>query len=42
LNNTYYTFLFLSPTLASQTDPHFIPGPYTAMWYGGLKLAYHF
>ena len=39
---TYYSFLFFSGTLAGTTDPHFLPMPYNAAWYGGAKLAYIF
>jgi iron complex outermembrane receptor protein len=41
-NSTYYSFLFFSGTLAGTTDPHFLPMPYNAAWYGGAKLAYIF
>jgi len=41
-NSTYYSFLFFSGTLAGTTDPHFLPMPYTAAWYGGAKIAYIF
>jgi iron complex outermembrane receptor protein len=41
-NSTYYSFLFFSGTLAGTTDPHFLPMPYTAAFYGGAKLAYIF
>ena len=41
-NSTYYTFLFYSGNLAGTTDPHFLPMPYTATFYGGAKLAYIF
>lgn len=41
-NRTYYTFLFFSGNLAGTTDPHFLPMPYTATFYGGAKLAYIF
>jgi iron complex outermembrane receptor protein len=41
-NGTYYTFLFFSGNLAGTTDPHFLPMPYTATFYGGAKLAYIF
>lgn len=41
-NSTYYTFLFFSGNLAGTTDPHFLPMPYTAAFYGGAKLAYIF
>ncbi|HEV9036380.1 MAG TPA: TonB-dependent receptor [Puia sp.] len=41
-NCTYYSFLFFSGTLAGTTDPHFLPMPYNAAFYGGAKLAYIF
>jgi iron complex outermembrane receptor protein len=41
-NCTYYSFLFFSGTLAGTTDPHFLPMPYQATFYGGAKLAYIF
>jgi iron complex outermembrane receptor protein len=41
-NATYYSFLFFSGNLAGTTDPHFLPMPYNAAYYGGLKLAYIF
>lgn len=41
-NCTYYSFLFFSGNLAGTTDPHFLPMPYTAAFYGGAKLAYIF
>jgi len=40
--STYYTFLFYSGNLAGTTDPHFLPMPYNATVYGGVKLAYIF
>lgn len=40
LSNTVYSFLFYSGNLAGTTDPHFLPLPYNATWYGSLKLAY--
>ncbi len=42
LNKTYYSFLFLSPSLAPGEDPHFLPGSYHATVYGGAHLAYRF
>lgn len=42
LNNTIYSFLFFSGNLAGTTDPHFLPEPYNATYYGGAKLAYIF
>lgn len=42
LNNTIYSFLFYSGNLAGTTDPHFLPEPYNATFYGGAKLAYIF
>lgn len=41
-NSTYYTFLFYSGNLAGTTDPHFLPQPYNAVYYGGAKLSYTF
>ena len=41
-NTTYYSFLFFSGNLAGTTDPHFLPMPYNAAFYGGAKLAYIF
>ncbi|HTI10205.1 MAG TPA: TonB-dependent receptor [Puia sp.] len=41
-NSTYYTFLFYSGNLAGTTDPHFLPQPFNAVYYGGAKLAYTF
>ncbi|HUB61054.1 MAG TPA: TonB-dependent receptor [Puia sp.] len=41
-NATYYSFLFFSGNLAGTTDPHFLPMPYDAAYYGGVKLAYIF
>jgi iron complex outermembrane recepter protein len=41
-NSAWYTFLFFSGNLAGTTDPHFLPMPYTATFYGGAKLAYIF
>ncbi|HVS98454.1 MAG TPA: TonB-dependent receptor [Puia sp.] len=41
-NSTYYSLLFFSGNLAGTTDPHFLPMPYNAAFYGGAKLAYIF
>jgi len=41
-NCTYYSFLFFSGNLAGTTDPHFLPMPYNAAFYGGARLAYIF
>jgi iron complex outermembrane receptor protein len=41
-NATYYSYLFFSGNLAGTTDPHFLPMPYNAAYYGGAKLAYIF
>jgi iron complex outermembrane receptor protein len=41
-NSLYYTQVFLNHKWDSPTPPNmYLPGPYTAKFYGGLKLSYH-
>jgi iron complex outermembrane receptor protein len=40
-NSLYFTQVFLNHKFDSPTPPHmYLPGPYTAKYYGGLKLSY--
>lgn len=40
-NSLYYTLVFLNHKFDSPTPPNmYLPGPYTAKFYGGLKLSY--
>jgi iron complex outermembrane receptor protein len=40
-NSLYYTQVFLNHKFDSPTPPNmYLPGPYTAKFYGGLKLSY--
>jgi len=40
-NSLYYTLVFLNHKFDSPTPPNmYLPGPYTAKFYGGLKFSY--
>jgi iron complex outermembrane receptor protein len=40
-NSLYFTQVFLNHKFDSPTPPHmYLPGPYTAKYFGGLKLTY--
>ena len=50
LANTYYTFLFVGPTIGGLAQPqdggngdgYILPGPYKATFYGDITLSYKF
>lgn len=37
----YYTMVFLNANFSGAPPKIYLPGPYTARYYGGLKLSYH-
>ena len=40
-NSRYYTQVFLNHKFDSPTPPHmYLPGPYKATYYGGLKVSF--
>jgi iron complex outermembrane receptor protein len=38
-NSLYYTMVFLNANYSAAPPAIYLPGPYSARWFAGLKLA---